>query len=202
MRRSDVLLLLICLSIFSGVVPAEAHRVNVFAYVEGSTCHVEGYFSRSRRAKNATVEVFDAGGKKVLEGKTDDEGNFSFPVTSRGALRIVLTAGLGHKSEFLLPAAETESASDAPPTAEEVPSGVPVSTGKISGNKPPVVDAETIKGIIDDVLDERLKPVYALVSEIEEERNRIGAKEVISGLCYIAGVFGIAFFIAARRKER
>ncbi len=181
---------------------AFAHRVNLFAYVEGGTCHVEGYFSRSRRAKGAKVEVFDAAGKKLLEGKTDAEGNFSFPVPKGGDLRIVLTASLGHKNEFLLPAAETESASDAPPTAEEVPSGVPVSTGKISGNKPPVVDAEIIKGIIDDVLDERLKPVYALVSEIEEERNRIGAKEVISGLGYIAGVFGIAFFFAARRKER
>jgi len=57
---------------------ALAHKVNVFAWIEGDTVHTESKFSGGRRAKGATVEVYDAADLLLLSGKTDDRGCFSF----------------------------------------------------------------------------------------------------------------------------
>jgi nickel transport protein len=179
---------------------AEAHRVNVFAYVEGNTCHVEGYFSRSRPAQNATVEVFDPSGKKLLEGKTDAEGNFAFPVTEKNGLRIVLTASLGHKGVFVLTAADTGGALETSPPSGKEPPMVP--SAKPSGANLPPVDVGTLQRMIDASLEKRLRPLYAEVSKIAEEKSEVSAREVFAGFGYIVGIFGIAFYIAARRRER
>ena len=55
-----------------------AHKVNVFAYVEGDKVVVEGYFSGNVKAQDSPVEVLDSDGKKILEGKTDSKGMYSF----------------------------------------------------------------------------------------------------------------------------
>jgi len=51
--------------------PAQAHKVNVFAYVEGDRVIVEGYFSGNAKAQDSLVQIIDETGKKLLEGKTD-----------------------------------------------------------------------------------------------------------------------------------
>ncbi len=85
----------------------EAHKVNVFAYVEGDQVVVEGYFSGSVKAQNCQVEVFDVTGRKLLEGKTDTKGIFSFKLKElppfKGGLKIVLNAEMGHRGEYTLP---------------------------------------------------------------------------------------------------
>jgi nickel transport protein len=85
---------------------AEAHKVNVFAYVEGDQVVVEGYFSGNVKAQNCQVEVFDAAGKKLLEGKTDTKGVFTFKLKElppfKGGLKIVLNAEMGHRGEYTI----------------------------------------------------------------------------------------------------
>lgn len=200
-------LLITLVTIFLAASPGrvEAHRVNVFAYVEGTTCYVQGYFSRSRRAQNARVEVFDPEGNLLLEGKTDGEGNFSFPVPKPADLRIVLTAGLGHQNEFLLPASEAGGARAEKSPSREAGSpaaGEAKNLGDAAAKGPLPSDPEILRKIIDEALNRHLRPVYSLVSEIEEERNRVSLKEIVSGIGYLAGIFGIAFFVAAKRKGK
>jgi nickel transport protein len=57
---------------------ALAHKVLLSAYVEGDSVFVEGGFSDGTPCKNAGIEVFDPSGKKLLEGKTNEDGEFSF----------------------------------------------------------------------------------------------------------------------------
>jgi nickel transport protein len=92
--------------------PALAHRVNVFAYVDGGEVVVECSFSKSKRVRHGHIEVRDAvSGETLLQGTTDAEGLFRFPVpeqarTSGAGLRILLQAGEGHQSEWIVDAAE------------------------------------------------------------------------------------------------
>ena len=59
---------------------ASAHKVNVFAWVEGDTVHVEGYFAGKKKAQDSLVEVFDSSGEKLLDGRTNERGEFSFKI--------------------------------------------------------------------------------------------------------------------------
>ncbi len=63
-----------------------AHGLHVFGWVEGDTGHVESYFSQTKRAAHARVEVYDMNEKMLLAGTTDARGNFSFPGGAQGVL--------------------------------------------------------------------------------------------------------------------
>ena len=87
--------------------PALAHKVNVFAYAENGTVYTESYFPDGRKVEAGAIEVFDKAGNKVAEGKTDQEGRFSFPVpAAKDDLNIVVNASMGHKASYLLKKSE------------------------------------------------------------------------------------------------
>ena len=48
-----------------------AHKVNVFAWVEGDMIFVEGYYPGGKKAQNSLVEVYNGAGAKLLEGRTN-----------------------------------------------------------------------------------------------------------------------------------
>ncbi len=87
--------------------PAMAHKVNIFAYVEGDVVYTESYFPDGRMVGNGTITVLDAAGNKLLDGKTDQDGLFSFPVPEKKEdLTIVINASMGHKNSYLLQKSE------------------------------------------------------------------------------------------------
>ncbi len=94
--------------LFLGIaVPAMAHKVNIFAYVEKGMVFTESYFPDGKKVEGGSVEVLDGSGKKLLEGKTDKEGLFSFPLPAKKQdLTIVLNASMGHKNSFILKKSE------------------------------------------------------------------------------------------------
>lgn len=87
--------------------PVMAHKVNIFAYVEDGVVFTESYFPDGKKVEGGVVEVYDRAGKKVVDGKTDREGSFSFPQpVVKDDLSIVLIASMGHKTSFLLKKSE------------------------------------------------------------------------------------------------
>lgn len=104
----NIALWLTCLFMFGGlpVAQAWAHKVNLFAYVEGGTVYTESYFPDGKKVEGGTVEVLDASGKKILEGKTDAQGAFNFPLPKKEDLTIVLDATMGHKNSYILKKSE------------------------------------------------------------------------------------------------
>lgn len=103
---------------------ADAHRVNLFAWIEGDTVYVESKFSSGRRVNAGKITVFDSGGNELLSGMTNENGEFSFKVPKKSDLKIVLSAGEGHRAEWTITASEIEL-----PTTEKRPAakkGMPV----------------------------------------------------------------------------
>ena len=88
-----------------------AHKVSIYAYAEDGMVFAEGYFSDGTRTRNSLVEVFDAKtGKKLLEGKTDNKGKFSFKIPKATSLKLVLHASMGHRNDYTLSAKEVKEA--------------------------------------------------------------------------------------------
>jgi nickel transport protein len=120
------------LGLFPGDV--SAHRVNLFAWVEGNTVFVECKWPDGKRVTEGTIRVLDAAGAELLTGKTDEQGNFSFKIPKQEDLKIVLEAGMGHRAEWTvrkedLAAAAKESKAPAtspgqPPKSEPPPTMV------------------------------------------------------------------------------
>jgi nickel transport protein len=103
MRTRRNIVFLLCLTlILMGPCAVLAHKVNVFAYVEGETVHTESYFPDGRPVVGGTIEVRDRNETILLAGKTDEKGLFSFPLAKKEDLTIVINAGMGHRNSYLL----------------------------------------------------------------------------------------------------
>lgn len=86
--------------------PALAHKVNIFAYVEGGKIHTESYFPDGKAVEKGLIEVLDSQKQKVASGVTDKEGKCVLPIPKKDDLTIVIDASMGHKNSFLLKRSE------------------------------------------------------------------------------------------------
>ncbi len=100
-KKVSLVMMLVMLVLIA--VPAMAHKVNIFAYVENDIVYTESYFPDGKKVGFGAIEVFNGAGKKLLEGKSDQEGLFSFPLPAvKEDLTIVINASMGHKNSYLL----------------------------------------------------------------------------------------------------
>jgi nickel transport protein len=90
------------LALLIAATTASAHRVNVFAWVEGDTVRVECKYPDGTKVNEGVIRVFDSTGKELLDGKTNAKGEFSFKPPKKDDLKIVLEAGMGHRAEWAL----------------------------------------------------------------------------------------------------
>ena len=174
---------------------ALAHKVYIYAWYDGDMVNTESYFGSKKKVKDGLIRVYDASGNKLLEGRTNDQGEFSFKPPQKTDLQIVAEAGMGHKGEFLLKA---EEIGDVP--ASET------SQLKSEGAKAPDLvpspQARTdmeIKAIVEQALDSRLKPVLRELAKIREDKGP-GLTEIIGGIGYIFGLMGLVMYIKARNR--
>ena len=179
---------------------AWAHNVNVFAFVEGETVVAECYFSDGAKCRDSTIEVFDKRGKKFAEGKTDEEGRFSFRPPVRTDLVIRLTASMGHQAEYTVPASDLpEGLPAALQTAHNQAAARPAGLAKESRAQEAAVPAD-IERIIDKALARQLAPI---LRALEESRRARRFSDIVGGIGYIVGMMGLAlYFLSRRRREK
>jgi hypothetical protein len=97
----------IALILFFIVVPwANAHGIDIMAWVEGDRVLTESYFSRKIKVIDGHIKVYGPSGEQLMEGKTDANGIFSFKIPQETDLRIVLESAMGHRAEYVLKADE------------------------------------------------------------------------------------------------
>lgn len=79
---------------------AFAHAALLWAYVENNHVYVEAFFMGGNKIKNTRIVVVDDKGKKLIEGKTDEEGKFDFAPPIIDDMTILLLIDKAHRSEF------------------------------------------------------------------------------------------------------
>jgi len=212
--------------------PAMAHKLTVFAAVQGTKVTGEVYFRGGAPVRNATVAVLDPAGEKLGETTTDEEGKFTFVPRVGCDHRLVVKAGEGHAAEFTV-------------TADELPRGLPAAPGtsrtgvspRVSGTgvlpvralspgspgtgetpvllnsrKPadnqPTLPGETSQGSesIAELAD-RLEGLQTQVVKLREDlvryEDRVRLHDVLGGIGCILGFMGLTFyFLGVRRREK
>lgn len=83
---------------------AHAHKLKVFATLEGQTISGYGFFIGGGRPNGAEIVIKDKSARDVYHGKTDARGGFSFKTTGTSDYTIVVNTGEGHIAKALIEA--------------------------------------------------------------------------------------------------
>lgn len=190
MTKSEILTILLCCVCVLIISPsAFAHKVSIFAYVEGDTVYTESYFPDGKKVEGGIIEVYDSQDKKLLEGITNDKGQFNFKPTKREDLRIIINASMGHRSSYIL-------------SADELPDNIEAQTQEVqdASRKITQVDIEQIKSVVEGSIDQKLKPIMRKLTKLEQKK--ISFIEVIGGIGYIFGIAGVVLYFLSKSRSK
>ncbi len=182
------MIIMLCL-----VAVAHAHKVNLFAYVDGNTIVTNSGYSRSNRVQGGLVEVREAAtGKLLLSGKTDKTGRFDFPVPEeahRGKmdLQLLLKAGSGHQATWLVRYDEYGHGPAAVVSTE------PDHTHETATVSPGTVSADEVERVV----RRELAPVKQMLAGLQQAGP--GLTEILGGIGYIIGLFGVVAYMKSRK---
>jgi nickel transport protein len=188
---------------------ANAHGVSVFAWVDGNTVYVESKFSGGKKVKAGKITVKDSQGVELLHGATNDQGEFSFKIPKKTELTIVLSAGAGHRAEWVIPVSEMDisdkneglfeektATNESPaPAKSEVEAGEAENMQPLSG-----LTENDLQAVVEKAVEKKLQPAMKLLADLKQKGPT--AKDIFSGFGYIIGLVGIAAYINSRKKKK
>ncbi len=180
-----------------------AHKVNIFAYAENGKVFTESYFSDGKGAMNSMVEVFDGRNKKsLLTGKTNKNGEFSFKIPQATDLRIVITASMGHKNEYILSEDEVKAALGKTKTANNLASKSTKREEKQTSLKATTpIDSSKLETIVERAIEKKISPIMKKLMKMEEQMSKPSISEILGGIGYILGLMGVVIYFKYRLKK-
>jgi len=165
-----------------------AHKVITFYYIEHGKVNTENYFSDGKKCKSCEITVYDnITGKKLLQGKTNTDGEFSFVPPKMTGLKIVLNAGMGHRAEAIVPKTELEGIFNK--GAEE--KKVKIEIG---------ISEDELRKIIREEVSKELQPIYRLLKKIAMDLTKPTLSKVLAGIGYILGIMGLIIYFRNRKN--
>jgi len=195
-RSRLILLALVGCLVAAGT--AHAHKVKLFAYVEDGFVAGYAYVPSGDRIGNASIAVRNQAGEILQTVTTDGAGDFRFPAPEAGPVELVMTTADGHRASWTVSADELggpQTAIPEKPSAEEQ-EGEPTPSA-VAGSSGAEVDLEGLKGEIQEIVRREIRPVRQQLLEYEDA-TRI--HDIVGGIGYIAGVFGLVFFLKGRKR--
>ncbi len=201
-RSLQVFALLVVLLVPAGQVLA--HKFFVTAWVEEGSVFVEAGFGDGSMARNAKIIVFDDADNRLLTAATNDQGEYSFKIPQKSALKLKANAGMGHQAEVLIPIEEVEAGfvgesgiPSVPGKPEAVPAQVKASTAPcaVAGVSP-----EEIRAIVEKSLDKKLRPIVRKLAS--KDKSGPDFKDIAAGIGYIFGLVGVGTYFNYRRKKQ
>lgn len=196
--RWGVLLAAIVLSLVPPL-PALAHKLKLFATVEGTIIRGRVYFAGDSRAKGIRITVQGPAGEPLAEAVSDEDGRFAVDARERVDHHLVADSGDGHQARFVVAAA------DLPPGLPERPgrnvvADVPtIAPSSAQRDQPPAPAAAEIEALVDRAVARHVRPLAERLVALEDT---LRWRDILGGLGYIAGVTGVACYVAARRRGR
>lgn len=165
--------------------PAQAHKLKVFATVEGGEVKGYAFFIGGGRAARTAWVARDAAGAPFASGTTDGEGRFAFPAPQRPTdTTVTVDTREGHVASMTLPASRFGGAAVA--AAPALPTDGPTTMDP---------DAR-LAALVEAAVQRQVAP---LLERIEQLDARLRYADILSGVFLILGLAGIGLWARARR---
>lgn len=158
-----------CLSLPTG---ANAHKVKLFATVEGNTIDGYVYFPGGSRAHNVVVKVTTVDGTSLGETHTDTNGQFSYTMTQQVDHVFSVDTGDGHYTSHTVNVGETSPA--IPTTSVATP---------------------TLSELIENSVSKQIRP---LREQLETYEEKVRFHDILGGIGYIFGLASLWILIKRR----
>ncbi len=204
-----------CFILLSMANVALAHRVVLFAWIQGDTIFTESLFPDGKKIAGGKIAVYDRDEALLISGKTDKTGKFSFKIPMQDCLKIVLDAGTGHRATWIFCEKDIQKACGADSNTRVVkfespykkqkalPETKPVDQSKASGENPAIEqtcpESQKIERIVEKALDKKLQPIMGMLIKLQYHGPT--ATDVFGGIGYIFGIMGIAAFFYSRKNK-
>lgn len=204
-----------CFIMFSFATIATAHRVVLFAWIQGDTIFTESQFPNGKKISNGDITVYDRDEALLISGKSDDLGKFSFKIPLQDYLKIVLDAGTGHQANWVFCEkdikASCPSGIDTRVVQFKSPFNKQTATDKTRSDvdsknvlqkdslKKTCPEVQKIKNIVEKVLDKKLQPIMGMLVKMQDKGPTV--TDVFGGIGYILGIMGIAAFFYSRKNN-
>ena len=184
-----ILATLLCLA----PLPALAHKVIASVFPSGEAIEGEIGFSSGDMAAHQEVIVIGPDGAELGRTVTDEDGFFVFTPVQPVAHVFRADLGAGHVAEAVMPAGEVAAILGVGVPEEAVSVSAAAAT---QGAPLAALSGEERQAIAETVRNE-LRP---LRREIAAYREHNDLQTILGGIGYIAGLFGLGFYLAARRR--
>ena len=93
---------MVALWFFAGTCPA--HKMAVYAWLEGDVISGQAAYNDGSYAKSCRVEVVERNGNIIAKTVTDKDGSFScrMPHTLQFPVKVIINDGMGHRDQYLI----------------------------------------------------------------------------------------------------
>jgi nickel transport protein len=169
---------------FAMVSPVWAHKLILNVYASAQQIEGELGFSDGKMVNGAIVRVEDGAGKLLHEATTDAEGFFALQRSHSGAMVLRANTGSGHIATVEVAALVASGTNSPAPTraSAEDESQVLLTGAEVA-----------------EVVRQELRPVRQELARLKEKN---GIQDIIGGIGYILGLFGIGYYVAAKSRLR
>ncbi|MGF1723774.1 hypothetical protein [Photobacterium nomapromontoriensis] len=167
---------------------AYAHRMKVFAWVDGQAIEGEVYFSGGQMATDSTVEII-ANQNVIANTKTNAEGVFRFENLAVLDYDVRADAGQGHVASYTVSASEFTVDAPAVATSSQADAS--------AANAAPPVSASVNTAQLEQAIAKAIRP---LREQIDQYEAKVRMHDILGGVGYIFGVFGLFVWFRARRQ--
>lgn len=205
--------LIIALSNFLYVPIALAHNVVSGVYTDGMTIEGEVGFSNGDMAEaGSPISVFDEAGKLIAELQLTEGGVFAYEAkaVSKHVVKVNLSAG--HVAEMVIEADELT----APTKSMKMPASNAVQSTIVTTKSEPLIalpsgrsaagevvfdskiSTEQLQSIVRSAVAQQIRP---LQKELRAYKEKVMFRDITGGLGFIFGLFGVAAWLASKRKR-
>jgi nickel transport protein len=186
--------------------PAMAHKLQVFAFAEGTRISGSAYFAGGGAASGSRIEVSDAEGRLLAELTPDDEGKFVYPAQVPVDHLIRAITGDGHQAEWLVPAAELAPGfgfdgsvvEGIEGTHRSTPSGIGATEASSTPASPMATLDPALEAAIERAVARQIRP---LREQLVAAEDRIRLQDILGGIGFIMGLTGLALWLTRRRHS-
>jgi nickel transport protein len=156
--------------------PASAHKLKVFATVEGANIAGSVYFAGGGKAADVPGRILGTDGSLVATFTTGADGSFRQGVKTRMDYIITVESEDGHAAQFTIPAAEFPPALPEGRTTVAVPADI---------------------AVLEEAIARQIKP---LREQLDASESRTRLHDLMGGIGTIFGLFGCWAWLQSRRR--